>query len=468
MNITKIIILLVVCMSCTEHSDSQEKIILDKPKVDKRVELLSIVSRLAGYNEYSSTVFKLYTDRIEKHFAGHKNHELVTFMKDMRASKGISYDAVMAMAIHLDEELNPRTEFTNEIPEARWGKDNADKFVSLLKKFYSDAKCKEFFETNKELYEEVSDKFLPVYQELDLSWYNKFYGKEPSEKFIIVNGLGNGGGNYGVSFTPQNGQKEIYAIMGTWTVDNQGMATFNKEDYFPTLLHEFNHSFVNYLIEDNEELFRDSGEKIFEVVKNEMANQAYGNWRTMFNEALVRASVIKYMIDHNFSKEEINKEVKFQLDRSFLWISPLVKQLMEYDNQRETYPTLESYIPKLAEAYKTYTIPEVVSVNNYELASIDESNNGDIKDSWLEQIEIRFSIPMLGDRYSLHYGEKGKEAFPEFKKIYYSEDNESLILEFGQLLKKDKEYQFILKGENFKSQAGVSMKDKEINFKTPK
>lgn len=69
-------------MSCTGYSYSQKKTILDKPKVDERVELLSIVSRLAGYNEYSSTIFKLYTDRIEKHFAKHKNHELVTFMKD--------------------------------------------------------------------------------------------------------------------------------------------------------------------------------------------------------------------------------------------------------------------------------------------------------------------------------------------------------------------------------------------------
>ncbi len=44
-------------------------------------------------------------------------------------------------------------------------------------------------------------RFLPVYENIDLKWYQSFYGKEPKEKFIIVNGLGNGPGSYGPRYS---------------------------------------------------------------------------------------------------------------------------------------------------------------------------------------------------------------------------------------------------------------------------
>ena len=53
---------------------AQEKVNLEKPAVEKNTELLSIVFRLAGRQEYSSKQFKLYTDRIDQHFEQYKNH----------------------------------------------------------------------------------------------------------------------------------------------------------------------------------------------------------------------------------------------------------------------------------------------------------------------------------------------------------------------------------------------------------
>jgi hypothetical protein len=54
---------------------------LDKPKVDTRVELLSIVFRLAECEEFSSNRFKLYSDKIENHFKQFKNHELIFLLR---------------------------------------------------------------------------------------------------------------------------------------------------------------------------------------------------------------------------------------------------------------------------------------------------------------------------------------------------------------------------------------------------
>jgi hypothetical protein len=320
------------------------------------VELLSIAFRLAGNPEYSSRKFKLYTDRIEHHFAAYKSHELIIFIQKLRKKNGVSFDAVMSMAVHIDNPpgFSPLVVFSKEIPDERWGKENAVKFIELLKKFYADAGCESFFRENEDLYEEASRRFLKVYETLDAGWYSKFYGKEPNEEFIIVNGLGNGGGNYGPSIQFSNGKRKVYAVMGTWTTDSLGMATFAVKDYFPTLLHEFNHSFVNYLVEKYRNELNQSGEKLFRAVKSEMNQQAYRDWETMIKESLVQAAVIKYMKDHLFDPCDIDQEKARQLKRGFTWIGELTEELENYDKQREKYPTLESYMPAIVTAFKAY------------------------------------------------------------------------------------------------------------------
>ncbi|MFT4223451.1 DUF4932 domain-containing protein [Dysgonomonas sp.] len=461
----KVVTLLLIIFSL--NGFSQENQILDKPKVDKRVELLSIIARLADYNEYSNKIFKLYTDRIYKHFDPYKEHELIKFAAKLREERGVSYDAVMAMAIHLDDNLNPRVEFTDELPESRWGKENTYKFVTLLKEFYKDARCEEFFDSNKDLYKEVSRRFLPVYEELDIKWYSSFYGKEPSEKFKIVNGLGTGGGNYGVSVIPPSNEKEVYAIMGTWQMDSLGIPIFKKEGYFPTLLHEFNHSFVNHLIDINEDALKESGEKIFEKVKKEMAQQAYGSWKTVMYEALVRAAVIKYMKDHNFDQTAIDRETYTQLFRSFIWIRELVAELDKYSQDRETYPTLESYMPRIIEAYKIYVdnfdkYAEELDKERPIIVSIDEFANGDTDvDPTIETVTVNFDRPLIGHWYGVSLG--GTNS-PKDKYRLGNEppqkDNKSLRLFFK--LESNKEYTITLIEKHF----STPNKNYEINFKT--
>ncbi|MDR1341144.1 MAG: DUF4932 domain-containing protein, partial [Prevotellaceae bacterium] len=127
------IFIIIAFSACAQNSYQ-----LDKPTVDKRVELLSIVFRLAGNDEYNRDYFKRYIDRIDRHFTPYKNHELIRFARTMAKGRGVSFDAVMCMAVHIDRNINPLVKFTDRIPESRWGKKNADKFVKLLKQFYKD------------------------------------------------------------------------------------------------------------------------------------------------------------------------------------------------------------------------------------------------------------------------------------------------------------------------------------------
>ncbi|WCO01069.1 DUF4932 domain-containing protein [Psychroserpens ponticola] len=333
-----------------QKEKTQKEAILKEPKVDKRVELLSIVFRLAGCHEYSQNLFPEYVESIENHFEKFKNHDLITYVKDELREDGIGFSAVMSMAIHITEPPNIKpiiTPFSNTSLEEPWREDSAIKFLKLLNIFYTDADCETFFNSNKELYKTASNRFKNVYQNLDLEWYQNFYGAKPKGEFRIINGLGNGGASYGPHIMYPNGNEVVYAIMGTWSVDSLGMPNYEMKEYFPTILHEFNHSFINHLVEKYRSQLQESGTIIFNKVKDEMNKQAYGNWKTMYDEALVRATVIKYMKDHNYDRRSIEKELDEQLNSSFLWTDALVKELERYDNNRDSYPTLEHFMTEL-------------------------------------------------------------------------------------------------------------------------
>jgi hypothetical protein len=386
------------------------------------------------------------------------------FAKTLKEKKSITYEAVVNMAVVLDKNLNPMIDFSTTLPE-RWSKDDADNFVKLLKKFYKDAECEKFFNENEELFHEISNRFT-VYKTIDLNWFQTFYGKKADENFNIIISPGCGGQNYSTSYNLPNAKKEVFAIMGTWKVDELGMPVYEKDEYLPYIVHEYSHPFVNPLLIKYKASFEESGKEIYEAEEYKMSRQqAYSNWQIMLNEALVRASVIQYFIDHGADETEIQTMLNKEGNKGFIWIKLLSAEIKKYENQRNIYPTLESYIPVLSDAYKTMAIkvdalrPKVESIT--EFANNDTSVNPQIT-----TITINFDKPLAGEDYSVNYGNKGKSAFPKLGKINYTNDKKSVVM--GVQLMPDKEYQFVLSGKNFISVQGIGLKTYEVNFKTTK
>jgi hypothetical protein len=123
-------------------------------KVDERVELLSILAKMAGLGGYDSKIFKVYVDDINKHFDKDSLHPAVLYLKDLKVKHQLGYDAIAKMAIHLSyPSLTPKVTFTSSIPDARWTKEGADKFIPLLQQFYKDTKFDSFFNAQTIVYE---------------------------------------------------------------------------------------------------------------------------------------------------------------------------------------------------------------------------------------------------------------------------------------------------------------------------
>lgn len=322
------------------------------PKVDKRIELISIVFRLAGNREFNGDDFKSYTQDIHNYFDKFKDHPLIHFASKLRAEKGVSYDAVMKMAFHIGESpsFSPKVEFTDIIPEKRWGKENAIKFLELLRDFNFVSGFEKFYYEHADLYSITETRFLSVYNALNINWFYEYYGLKPVGSFNIIISIGNGGGNYGGKLIYADNKEEAFAIMGTWDIDSTNKPVYKIENYLPTLIHEFNHSFVNQLVDKYSSQLESSGKAIFEPIRENMGRQAYSNWKTMISESIVRASVIRYLLRYD-SYQAAKNQLISEIGKRFYWMQGLVNILHDYENNRLKYKNLESFMPIIIDFY---------------------------------------------------------------------------------------------------------------------
>lgn len=349
------ILLFLLTGNISEGQQQKNAALIPSPTVDWRVELVSIAARLADYQEYNGNQNKSYTAEIHSYFDKYKEHPLIAYLRKIRHTNSISYDAVMAMAIHLSPapELTPVVAFNQYVPEKRWGKPAALKFTVLLQQFYKDTNAAQFFNDHTVTYKLAETQFNTVFKDLNIKWFQKYYGILPKEQFNIIIGLGNGGANYGPEVVNANGSAVHYAIMGTWKFDADGKPVFTSATYLPTLIHEFNHSFVDYLITSNENDLAVAGKIIYQSDSAKMQSQAYDDWRVMLSESLVKASVIRYMISHHPKPAIISQEIQLQSSKGFTWTKQLVDLLGTYEANRKRYPTLESFMPQIIKFYKT-------------------------------------------------------------------------------------------------------------------
>lgn len=334
------------------------------PQANENVELMSILSRMAGFPEYSMDMAGQYIKDMDSYFKDNKEHPAVQYMKELRNKYGISYDAVMSMAIHLDNRNGTLSLVEEDIPtlEKRWKNVNKDEFLSHLNNFYKDTNFNEFFKAHKDLYNRGLKSYQDnVIKHFDIDWYADFYGSKPQETFSVIIGFCNGGGNYGVNRQLTGKMKEVFAIVGYY-VDKEDTPLYSKE-YLPTLIHEFNHSFINHYLDENKypdyvSQLEPIATDLFISSRWSMSKQAYGNWKTVINESLVRAAVICYMLDKKYKLEEIKNELLEQIQRNFRWMPELVTLLRKYEKKHSKYGNFENFYPEIIDFFKDFAKSE--------------------------------------------------------------------------------------------------------------
>jgi hypothetical protein len=449
------------------------------PQVDERVELLSIVFRLAGNSEYNMNQLGGYSADIDSYFAPYKSHPAVLLAKKVAENNDVGFDAVMSMAVHLTPApgLSPVIPFTDQIPDPRWGKDNAVLFAQTLRAFYRDTNFEKFFRSHQPMYQVAESRFHVVLEALDLDWYKKFYGEVPKGHFNVVLGLNNGGGNYGPKVIFPDGHQELYAITGCWTKDDSGNPTFSSADYLPQLIHEFNHSFVNPVIEQNKGQFAPA-DQVYRLVANQMREMAYGDSKVMVEESLVRAAVILYFESGKSSADRIDRMIIKEQANGFVWMDELCDLLRRFESQRSRYPTFASFVPEIAEVYRSLARRISEKIASFDRHCVHVTgmqpfpNHGTEVDPATKEVVITFDKaldPEGGPKhhgYSINLGQDGEEHFPIKGRPEFLPGNRSIKLPVE--LKPGWTYSFVLTPLAFGSPVGYPLVSYTVAFSTKK
>ncbi|MHC4501467.1 MAG: DUF4932 domain-containing protein [Planctomycetota bacterium] len=292
--------------------------------VDPRVELISIIFRLAGNPEYNKGRLVSYNKDIERHFRAYASHPVVELASELRRTRGVSYDAPMSLAIHASDanSLNERVPFDGQPAglDGRWRVDEVRDFLEKARQFAKETE--------------------------------EFFGARPGAGFRLVLGMANGPNNYGTRIELATGE-EFYCILGVWKL---GMFGFGDPQFdtsmIDTIVHEFCHSYVNPLVYAHSSELEKAGMQMFPKVQKKMRRMAYGNWQTMMHESVVRACVVRYLLA-TMGPDEARKQVKREINNGFVWMEELSELLGQYEGERDVYATFESFFPNVIKFFNS-------------------------------------------------------------------------------------------------------------------
>jgi hypothetical protein len=453
--------------------------------VDPRVELMSIIFHLAGNPEYNQGNVPSYVQDVDRSFGSFRDHAAVRLARELRSKNGVTYDAVMGMAVHVTDgfALQERVPFSPrpESLDSRWATESAREFLTLARQFVKDTPFRDFIDKHQDLYQVATRRAQDVLDKnAHLEWFDQFFGERKNADFHLILGMLNGGECYGPHFTGADGRENLYSVLGVWAVDAQGQPTFSA-DIVSTVVHEFTHSYTNALVDRFAKELRPAGEKLFALVDPEMKRQAYGNWKALMYESLNRACGLRYTLAFDGSAA-MKKAVDYENSRSFYWVGELADVLARYDTQPRKYKDLAEFFPQVVAFFNEYARnadAKIAAIKQKKeqavrdvqdkgprIVSMIPANGAEDVDPNLKAIVVTFDRPMRDRSWSVVTLDASR--FPKISgSLRY--DATRKVFTAPVTLEPGKEYVFGLNAERyfgFRSQEGISLASVVVRFKT--
>ncbi len=443
--------------------------------VDPRVELLSVIFRLAGNPEYNQGKVESYTADVEQQFKAFRQHAAVALAAELRRRRGVSYDACMSLAVHLrsvaDLSLLVPLEPWPDGLDQRWTAADVDKFLECARQFVQETSFTAFLDQHRALYATTESRLRALMEkEGHLEWFKDYFGERSQAKFNLVPALLNGGSCYGPHCREAAGKEDLYCILGVWNTDAAGLPRFTR-DMLSTVVHEFAHSYANPVVDRHLSELQPAGDELYRHVSAKMRSQAYGNSQTMLRESLVRACEVRYAVRYD-GLPAGKRAIAYNQGRGFLWTEELSGLLAEYETHRGQYPDLDAFAPRMVAFFNEYSRgfaerQKALEAKQPKVVSIAPANGAQDVDPQLTAIRVVFDRPMRDRSWSLVGG--GPHCPESAGQPAY--DTSRTTWTFPVKLKPDWDYEFMLNSETydaFRSEAGVPLEPLHVSFKTRK
>jgi hypothetical protein len=457
----------VMALSPQEAKTGGDRIVVH---VDARVELMCIIARLAGFSEYNQPNSKSpYADEVQAHFGKFRDHAVIKTIRNLRRRRGVSFDAVMSMAIHIEDTvtLAERIPFDKkpERLDQRWRVAEARDFLEKARDFVEQSQFNEFVAEHKPFYEKSAQRLRDtIKKRAYIDWFDKYLGARPGAKFFAIPGLLNGGANYGVGIRFPDGTEEITPVLGMHTFDERGVPVVD-DSIAGTVVHELCHSYTNPLADKYAQQLRQAATRMYVHAGAVMKRQAYGNWQTMMRESLVRVCGVRFKHTSD-GPQAANRAVAYEHGRGFQWIGELSELMTEYESNRDRYATLDAFMPKIVEFFDAYADKyEELAGKAPKVVSITPPDGATDVDPGLREVKVTFDRPMKDRAWAVVGG--GDDRLPTDGSPSY--DKARKVLTIPVKLEPGRRYRFWLNASPymaFQSEEGVPLQSVKVTFKT--
>lgn len=413
-----------------------------RASVDERIELTSIVFRLAEIPEYMNNNVTEYARSIDQWFQPYKNHPLIAFIKKMRAQNRIAYAAVTGSAPYLIIEkgeviLNDSKSIT--LVDPRWTEEAFSEYVSLLNNFYAQSRFYEFFKSQKVLYSEGEKAMDRILEQIDVSWFETFYGKKVGSPSIYL-AMANGPHNYSLD-DPTSLSK--YGIAIGCIINPSALPQF-ADRIIPVIIHEIGHNFSDPLIETYWSQVEIPFDKLYENSKIQLRRYAYGDPNTALMEWQNNLFMLMYLKEYD--PENFGYNLADMVRRGFIWMPRSVDFMKNFEENRSQFKIIDDFIPHISD-FIIYTSDHSDQVlDEYEhiapyvvnIYPIPGSNLLSVEN--INEIRITFSEAMNTKSRGLEIIQD--ENLPFFANVHkaYWKDELTLIIPLTGFLTSNQEY----------------------------
>lgn len=366
------------------------------------MELVATVFRLAQNGGWVNDKARNYTARLDSTFGKFAQSPAVLYAKKMAKERYLNCDAVSNYAVFLEIHgghirINPRYDASCiAVNDDRWTDVYIKEFTRLLDQFYRKTQFHKFFVAHKGMYELAAARFTEeAAKNFNAKCFNEFFGNYGLGDYTVcVNMLA--AGNYSATVSLKDGSTKAFSIHGPSATCDDGSPEFNSSGSL--VIHEYGHAFCNPCMKKCWLQIADVAESFYKPVASELQAQAYHTASSMMYETLVRAWEGMYL-KLNADKEDDGTDVICKLHRerlSFPIVEDVFNGLCEYQAQRDLYPDLMSYMPRMAERINKLKPDSVISsfMERCPEMSVEGIADGDTAVApGRTEIKLCFSIP---------------------------------------------------------------------------
>jgi hypothetical protein len=379
MKILRLIPLLLVMLSCSITRTNNADKVESKLKIgyNENIETIALIYNLSESGDYHFNEIVgprgILSKELTIQFEEYKNHEAVKKLNKLLNDGFVDmYDIILSLYNTPLPEFKqyakyPSIYYENDGLTAEETQARFDDFNESVIQFYIDAKLNERFENDfiglyKKLMDEVqsvapTEKFIYVAEE--------YYGIQRDSYEIIVSAFSYNGIGKAQLIRSKEGTNAISLVTSNHLVEsdsinlndlNSFVIGYDDAKYFQEIgLHELIHTFYQEALKGSKENIRliDELEYLFtDSLKKDMLNQGYTDWRTCFEEHLVRIGEIK--IAERLGKMEfVSKYRKECIDkRGFIYFELIENLFNEYENNRSTFRNIGEFVPELVSKLK--------------------------------------------------------------------------------------------------------------------